>query len=165
MTKINYVVGDATNPTFGQEGHKIIAHVCNDIGKWGAGFVLAISKRWYSPREAYIIWSNSKSETFAIGNTQFVEVKNINGEKTIVANMIAQSGTINKYNPQPLNYDALRATLTTIGLYAQVSGASVHLPKMIGCGLAGGKFEIVEQIINDTLIRMGVEVYVYEYRG
>jgi hypothetical protein len=41
--QIQYIAGDATAPI--GDGNKIIAHVCNDIGAWGAGFVLAISKR------------------------------------------------------------------------------------------------------------------------
>ncbi|MEV6001124.1 Appr-1-p processing protein, partial [Streptomyces griseomycini] len=28
------------------KGVKVIAHVCNDIGGWGKGFVLAVSRRW-----------------------------------------------------------------------------------------------------------------------
>ena len=39
MTAIQYLTGDATAPT--ASGNKIIAHVCNDIGGWGKGFVLA----------------------------------------------------------------------------------------------------------------------------
>lgn len=42
--EINYLKGDATNPA--SAGNKIIVHVCNDIGGWGKGFVMAISKRW-----------------------------------------------------------------------------------------------------------------------
>ena len=33
----------------------------------------------------------------------------------------------------------------------------------IGCGLAGGKWEIVENIIKDEFTKKGVEVYVYDY--
>lgn len=44
MKTIQYLKGDATNPQV--EGNKIITHICNDIGGWGKGFVLAISKRW-----------------------------------------------------------------------------------------------------------------------
>jgi hypothetical protein len=43
MTDIQYRIGDATAPT--TDGNKFIAHICNDIGGWGKGFVLAISKR------------------------------------------------------------------------------------------------------------------------
>lgn len=49
--QIQYITGDATDPTGG--GNKIIAHVCNDIGAWGAGFVLAISRRWPQPEAEY----------------------------------------------------------------------------------------------------------------
>ncbi|MEZ4800268.1 MAG: hypothetical protein R2809_10945 [Flavobacteriales bacterium] len=41
MAKVNYVTGDATIPQ--TNGNKIIVHVCNDIGGWGKGFVMAIS--------------------------------------------------------------------------------------------------------------------------
>ena len=44
MLNINYVIGDATQPI--GDGAKIIVHVCNDIGGWGRGFVLALTKKW-----------------------------------------------------------------------------------------------------------------------
>lgn len=40
---IHYITGDATIPI--GEGKKIIAHVCNDIGAWGKGFVLPLAKK------------------------------------------------------------------------------------------------------------------------
>jgi len=40
---INYRHGDATAPK--ADGPVVIVHVCNDVGKWGKGFVLAVSKR------------------------------------------------------------------------------------------------------------------------
>ncbi len=36
---INYITGDATRPA--GPGPHIIVHVCNDIGEWGRGFVVA----------------------------------------------------------------------------------------------------------------------------
>jgi O-acetyl-ADP-ribose deacetylase (regulator of RNase III) len=47
MNEISYLQGDATSPQ--AKGNKIIAHICNDLGRWGKGFVLAISKRWPEP--------------------------------------------------------------------------------------------------------------------
>lgn len=47
MIPIKYVIGDATEPQ--GTGRKIIAHVCNDCGGWGAGFVLALSAKDYRP--------------------------------------------------------------------------------------------------------------------
>ena len=40
---LRYVTGDATVPQGG--GPKILVHLCNDAGGWGAGFVLAVSRR------------------------------------------------------------------------------------------------------------------------
>ena len=34
----------------------------------------------------------------------------------------------------------------------------------IGCGLAGGDWNKVEKIINETLIDKGIEVYVYDLK-
>ena len=48
---INYLKADATIPQ--AEGNIIISHICNDIGAWGKGFVLAISKRWKEPAKQY----------------------------------------------------------------------------------------------------------------
>ena len=41
MTEIEYIKADATLPQ--SEGNIIITHICNDIGGWGKGFVLALS--------------------------------------------------------------------------------------------------------------------------
>ena len=73
MSKITYLKGDATNPT--HNGNKIIVHICNDIGAWGAGFVLAISKRWKAREKNYKEWYNSKNK-FELGHVQYVKVEN-----------------------------------------------------------------------------------------
>jgi hypothetical protein len=39
--------------------------------------------------------------------------------------------------------------------------ASVHMPR-IGCGLAGGKWEEIEPIIERTLVAKGMTVVVYD---
>lgn len=33
----------------------------------------------------------------------------------------------------------------------------------IGCGLAGGKWEKIEPLINKNLIEKGIDVFVYDY--
>ena len=58
MKEINYIKGDATNPQI--SGNKIIVHICNDIGGWGKGFVLAISNKWKEPEKSTEIGFNQK---------------------------------------------------------------------------------------------------------
>ncbi|MFE0817971.1 GNAT family N-acetyltransferase [Streptomyces sp. NPDC058794] len=66
MSEIRYVRGDATVPSV--KGVKVIAHVCNDLGGWGKGFVLAISRRWPEPEAAYRAWHRDRaSNDFGLG--------------------------------------------------------------------------------------------------
>ena len=155
MNAIHYLRGDATEPQ--AKGKKIVAHVCNDIGRWGKGFVLAVSARWNEPEAEYHAW-HRQGDGFALGAVQFVRV----GPWVWVANMLAQRGTKTGSNGPPIRYDALEKCLTQVAVKASDLAASVHVPR-IGCGLEGGKWEEVEPIIERTLIAKGVAVYVYDH--
>lgn len=155
---ITYLVGDATQPK--ATGTKIVVHICNDLGKWGKGFVLAISKRWKSP-EAIYKSSFSAVKKPALGDVQFIPVES----DIVVANIIGQAGIRSPKDtksPAPIRYPAVRQGLATIAQYALQHNASVHMPR-IGCGLAGGKWEDVEQIINDELIAKKISTTVYDF--
>ena len=152
---IHYLQGDATYPI--GDGPKVIVHVCNDIGAWGAGFVVALSKRWSQPEAQYRAWKRSKMN-FQLGYVQPVRVE----EDVVVLNMIGQHGIRSIANLIPLRYDALRTCLEKVAKYCKNQNASIHMPR-IGCGLAGGRWEKVEEIINETLLAEGLEVYVYDF--
>jgi hypothetical protein len=47
---------------------------------------------------------------------------------------------------------------------ARRAGASIHMPR-IGSGLAGGSWEVVEEIVEETLCRQGLRVTVYDLPG
>ncbi len=155
-TEIRYIKGDATKPV--GTGNKIIVHVCNDMGGWGKGFVMAISKRWKEPEAEYRQWFKIK-ESFILGEVQFVKVQN----DTWVANLIGQH-KINKDengNP-PIRYDAVAAGLGKVADFAGEIKASVHMPR-IGCGLAGGTWDRIEPLIADTLIAKNISTIVYDF--
>ena len=156
MIPITYLVGDATHPQ--GDGVKIIAHICNDKGKWGAGFVLALSKHWREPEECYRHWLAKRLPgAVLLGAVQSVIVDD---GSVVVANMIAQTIGWIKGQP-PIRYDALRACLETVSQMAVKVAASVHMPR-IGCGLAGGSWNQVEPIIADELCAHNVPVFVYD---
>lgn len=48
-----------------------------------------------------------------------------------------------------------------VALFAMEQKASIHMPR-IGCGLAGGKWELIEQIIKEELIDKEIAVTVYD---
>lgn len=156
ITTIRYHEGDATEPV--GSGLKIIVHICNDIGKWGKGFVLAVSRRWKEPERVYRE-AFKQTHSPALGDVQFVPVS-----KTItVANLIGQHGiATGAGGPPPVRYENIRAGLLKVAELARMKGASVHMPR-IGCGLAGGEWAKIEPIIAESLADRGIEVTVYDY--
>jgi len=156
MTNINYVVGDATDPV--GDGPKIIVHVCNDIGGWGRGFVVALSKSWPEPEQRYRAWQRGEEKIpFALGEVQFVQV----AENIWVANMIGQHDVRTIGGVPPVRYDAIRKALKRVAAEAAQLKASIHMPR-IGCGLAGGKWEEVGRIVEQELTNKSVPVTVYD---
>jgi len=151
-SKINYIKGDATNPV--GTGHKIICHICNDIGAWGAGFVLALSAKWSEPEEAYREMTDSER---LLGTVMLVPVT----PEITVANMIGQRGVgFDKDGLAPIRYGAVRAALAAVNDVAFRTNATLHMPR-IGCGLAGGRWEDIEKIIEAVA---SVDVYVYDLK-
>lgn len=153
---IDYKNGDATTPE--NKGNKIIVHVCNDIGAWGKGFVMAISKRWKEPERSYRDWFKTK-DNFVLGQVQFVQVE----DELWVANLIGQH-KINKdeQGNAPIRYEAILSGLDKVGQYALENNMTVHMPR-IGCGLAGGTWDKIEPIIQSTLTGRNISVTVYDF--
>jgi O-acetyl-ADP-ribose deacetylase (regulator of RNase III) len=155
---ITYVTGDATQPV--GEGARVIVHVCNDIGAWGAGFVLAVSRRWREPEAEYKAWYRNRKKPldlpFELGRVQFVSV----AEQLWVANMIGQHDIKRgRSGESPVRYEAIASCLAHVAEFATTNDASVHMPR-IGAGLAGGDWNRIEAIINETL--RGIDVAVYD---
>ncbi|WP_438302828.1 Appr-1-p processing protein [Streptomyces sp. HUAS TT11] len=153
MSEILYVRGDATVPS--GEGAKVVAHVYNDIGGWGRGFVKAVSERWPEPEAAYRAWYRAREENdFALGAVQVVRVET----DVWVANLIGQRGGSRAV---PVRYEAIDTALAALAPRALDLGAGVHMPR-IGCGLAGGTWSRVEPLISERLLKRGVHVTVYD---
>jgi O-acetyl-ADP-ribose deacetylase (regulator of RNase III) len=160
--KIHYVDGDATRPT--GDGNKIIAHIVNDMGKWGKGFVLALSERWPHVEQDYRDWHAGKHRVpFWPGTVRLVNAEGNSDKFVYVAHMLAQSGvrSLNS-NETLLQYGQLRNCLGILAEYALTLGATVHMP-MIGAGLAGGDWEKIEPIILEELADKGVHTVVYVF--
>ncbi|SCD77101.1 O-acetyl-ADP-ribose deacetylase (regulator of RNase III), contains Macro domain [Streptomyces sp. TverLS-915] len=154
--EITYVRGDATAPR--GRGPRVIAHVCDERGGWGKGFVLALSRRWPEPERAYRDWHRARpSNDFALGALQLVQVE----RPFWVANMIGRHGTRRGGTGVPVRYEAIDEALHRLAPEALRLGATVHMPR-IGCGLAGGHWDLVEPLIRQRLTQRGVGVTVYD---
>lgn len=147
LEMVKMINGDATYPI--GNGKRIIAHICNNRGGWGRGFVLAINKRWSKPELSYRNWCSRN-----LGFVQFVDV----GDGIRVANMIAQEGFYAEKSTPPIRYEALTMALNRVCREAKNTKATVHMPK-IGAGLAGGDWEKIYTIIEKIFV--DVDAYVY----
>jgi O-acetyl-ADP-ribose deacetylase (regulator of RNase III) len=157
MTPLRIIPGDATVPQ--ASGPKIIAHICNDLGGWGKGFVLAISRRWPEPEADYRRWHRDRAHNdFGLGAVRLIQVR----PDTWVANMVAQHGMRTGSAGPPIRYEAVERCLETVAGHAKRLGASVHMPR-IGCGLAGGRWELIEPIIVRTLCDHDIPTTVYDH--
>ncbi|MGW6557196.1 macro domain-containing protein [Streptomyces hydrogenans] len=158
MTEIAYVRGDATAPR--GKGVRIVAHVCNDLGGWGKGFVLAVSRRWPEPEAAFRRWHRERAANdFGLGAAQFVQV----APHLWVANLVGQRGIrTGRSTGVPVRYEAIDRALGHLADKAVELGASVHMPR-IGCGLAGGRWERVEPLVRERLVERGIPVTVYDF--
>lgn len=167
---LHYVTGDATAP-YGS-GVRFIAHVCNDEGGWGRGFVLALSRRSNKPMKAYRTWSQDgvwEGAQFELGQIQTV---GFDDPSTLVVNMIAQHGIRHSSaEPPAIDYKALRGCFIQLGdettRWHEGSGIvpTIHMPR-IGCGLGGGDWAVVEEAILASLVDIyGLSVTVYDLPG
>ena len=152
---VTYRRGDATAPV--GNGYKLITHITNDRNGWGAGFVVALSKRWPQP-EAEYRKSNAK-----LG---YVSWPVVVGDNLAVVNMCAQKGYSSPGKPA-IDYGVLETCLRKLrGIveatrYETGLDVSVHCPR-IGCGLAGGQWGEVEELVQEQLATRGVSVTVYD---
>lgn len=168
---IKYVIGDATEPQ--GDDNKLIIHCCNDIGAWGAGFVVALSKKWPEPEARYRSMFEGgavarEPAEYLLGHVQYVPVSS----DTTVANLIGQHGIsdakttgVPEFGTRPpIRYDAIWLGLARIARHYRTGPSafdSVHMPRM-GSGLAGGDWRVIEALIESTLGDAGIPVTVYD---
>ena len=153
MNKINFIKGDVLYPK--GEGRKIIVHSCNDLGRWGKGFVINLNDRWLEPRNTYLESFKQKPKP-RLGDIQIVAVT----PQIDVINIIGQKGLIGPKNPRPVSYSAIEDAMFKIASYADCIGASVHMPR-IGCGLGGGTWDRIEEILLLAFETVPIQVNVY----
>jgi len=167
---IKYVEGDMFGPLKAdtEPGAIILPHVCNDRGAWGAGFVVPLGKNFPSARQSYLAWEDnklrqdSKYPYFGLGETQFVNID----DKIFVANMVAQTlGGV-----RPLFYNHLSRCMDAVAKFVKErSEAREHpariIAPMFGSALAGGNWNIIENLICDSWLRQNIPVTIYYLPG
>jgi hypothetical protein len=148
---IKYVKGDLFN-YIDSNKRIMIPHVCNDLGLWGAGFVVPLGKKYPEAKKAYL--DEFKLEYNKLGVTIMHQV----GQNTYVANMIAQHKVGGE---RPLRYDSLCRCMNFVSEQCKIFNFEIYCPKF-GSGLAGGNWRFIECLIQDFWVNQGIFVTVFE---
>lgn len=152
---ITYIEGDLFAAIKNSQDSIIIPHVCNDVGAWGAGFVVPLGRQFPSSRDEYLKWHRGKD--FRLGEIQTVQIDNI-----CVVNMVAQHSV---GGPRPLRYPALGKCIESVRDFIKSSFiGAIHAP-MFGAGLAGGDWNFIEQMILDGWVNQGIPTTIYYLPG
>jgi O-acetyl-ADP-ribose deacetylase (regulator of RNase III) len=155
---ITYLKGDATAPR--GSGCRLVAQVVNDSAfTWGGGFSLAVRQKWPSAQQAFRTWAYGDRRNLSLGNVHLAPVDDM----LSIASMVAQRGYGPSANPR-IRYSALQTCLQSLCTIAVDQRATVHMPR-VGSGLAGGSWSVVSELIDETLCRRGVSVFVYDLPG
>jgi O-acetyl-ADP-ribose deacetylase (regulator of RNase III) len=150
---IKYKKGDVT--LLSESGPSVVVHGVNDIGVMGAGVAKAISERYPSVRSGYMDWAihgyyllenKNKNVTkipFQLGQIQVIKIsKNLS-----FCNLVSQRGIKSFYDLPPVRYESICEGLYRLRDYCVNRRIENICMPRIGCGLAQGKWSIVEKII------------------
>lgn len=136
-----------------------INYICNEnntLGIMGGGIALQIANKWNVVKE--------KDKALCKEFNMFGEfmAQSVDDTQTVI-NLYAQTeiGT----HKRQLNYMAFGHALGefTEFLAYRDRDLTIGFPKYIGCGLAGGNWEIVEQMLHDFANTIEQDVYIVEY--
>lgn len=168
-TMIRYRKGDVTIPK--ESGKTVVVHGVNDIGVMGAGVAKAISERYPQVRNDYIDWAisgyylfeNKGKIPFQLGQIQITKVtKNLS-----FCNLVSQRGIKSYYDLPPVRYESICEGFYRLRDYCLDKDINNICMPRIGCGLAKGRWDIVEKIIGRVFKsqpKLNIIVYDLDYQ-
>lgn len=147
---INYHVGNLFD-FISDKKNIIIAHIVNNVGAWGAGFVVQLGKKYPLAKNLYK--QAIKDQHITLGSCQSIEVDKENN--IYVANLVAQDNRNIKKN-RLVNYASLAYALDNLLMRCNLEKYKMNkddnfefwMP-LIGCGIGGGDWNIVKELISD----------------
>lgn len=167
---LKYKVGDLINAAKNSEVD-VIAHGCNCFNTMGSGIAPLIAKAF--PNAFIVDQNTTKGDREKLGRftTSLNTGTNSSGTPyyTFVYNLYSQYGYWGRNKGKmDLDYDALYHALSEMSFDLTTAfGLSVKrigLPK-IGAGLAGGDWDKISKIIEQTLVEDGHDVTIYVLDG
>lgn len=150
--KINFIQGDIIK--LSKKGYfEAIVHGCNCQHNMGAGLALQIATEFPEAKRADDNFSNPSLGDFSWAKnlTYDVTIYNLYSQfwyGKAYGHKYALDSQIYNFDTQKNRYKAIEKGLRKINILC--AGKMVGLPK-IGCGLAGGNWEVVKKIIEKEM--------------
>ncbi len=155
--KIEYIKGNLLT-----SNESVIAHGCNAQGAFASGFAGALRKTQPFAYEAYM--QAHRDNRLNLGSIIWAR-----SDRLIVANIISQE----RYGREPrqyVSYEAIKTAMETLNRAGKsginLSGTELTFQRaampMIGAGLGGGDWSVIEQIIETACKDVQPVVYVIE---
>lgn len=131
----------------------IIVHQVNVDGIMGGGVAKQIAEKYPQTEKEYKEFCKKHDFSFEklYGKVDLTKEKG-----KYIANMFSQ------YKSFATSYNALEIALTKIRNFAEQEKLTVAMPFKIGCGIANGEWEIVQDIINKVFKGYTVNLYKLE---
>ena len=146
---IVYKKGDVLN-----SGETLIVHGCNCFCTMGSGIAGQIRRQY--PEATFADDKTAPGDETKLGTYTWAMCKN----KTVIINAYTQY----KFGTDEVHadYGAIETALTQIVQDFKSFGKPIAMPK-IGCGLAGGDWTVVEEILQRIVDRYNARFNVYEW--
>jgi O-acetyl-ADP-ribose deacetylase (regulator of RNase III) len=131
----------------------IICHQVNCMGIMGGGLARQIKEKFPIVFEEYITFLKENGSKKSLGRCNAVAISS----EGYIANLFGQydCGT----NRVQTDYDALDSALNALEELCDITGYSVAIPYNLGCGLAGGDWNIVSKMIEEIFKDTKVTLY------
>lgn len=133
----------------------IIVHQANCLGVMGSGIASQVKEKYPEVYKGYYHYCKTNTAEDILGTSLICQVN----DKRYIANVFGQLafGGDKVYT----DYEALRHSLIEVRDFAKEHKLSVAIPCKIGCGLAGGDWNIVLDMIKE--IFSDTETSIYEF--
>ena len=132
----------------------VIGHQVNCHG-FAGGLAYHVFSKWPNAGNDYLQMVQRTNPWALLGLTQLTGQQ---PDGHIIANIFGQYQPRADYRP-----DKLEAALKVLGHQARIMGWSVALPYKISCGICGGDWDEVLEIIDRTMT--GVDCVIYQREG
>lgn len=130
---------------------KIICHQVNTYGVMGAGIAAEIKGRFQEVYREYMGFCAAYPDQYLFGRVLFSVAQN-----RFIANCFSQKG-------MDTHYEAFDHCMQGVKEFAEEhDNAKIAIPYKMGCGIAGGDWGTVEQIIHDVFEGSDLEVEIWK---